>query len=337
MKNFITTIAVLLSLAFSFSVYAEPARTLTISGAVNNPLTLHVKDLDQFKPVDVQLNEITSQKDYNGAFVFHGAALKTLLDVADIEKKDTVFKKPVDLAVVIKNQAGEQIALSWGEIYYKNPHNIVIATSADPIFPHKGVDHFSDPDAYHQMIRTLNRQIGFPKLVITSDFYTDRCIENITEIIVVDLRPDVLDKNTSSLYAEKFQVTGAVKNPLTVEKLGNQALRISIRTHVLGEGRGYHGTRNFSGVPLKTFFDASSLQLGLNTVFLLSAPDAYSVLLSYGELFLNPHGARIIVADTCSDAPIEKNGKFILVLPDDLMADRELKAIRKIEIINIPK
>jgi len=73
--------------------------------------------------------------------------------------------------------------------------------------------------------------------------------------------------------------------------------------------------------------------MNLSTVFLLSAPDGYQSLLSYGELFLSPLGNRIIIADKKNGKPIKKGGKFEVVFPNDTRADRWLKAVRKIKII----
>ena len=321
-------------LFFSQACFGEMPAFVTVSGAVNNPMTLTEKSLAQFARVNVQLNEITTDKKFNGAFVFHGVPLKSVLEVAHVEKSDTDFQKPVDLAVLVKNMAGQSVALSWGEIFFKNPGNVVIALSADPIFPHKGIDHFKDQKAYHDMMRTLNRTIGFPKLVVTGDFYTDRCIENVTEIIVYDLRPNVPGKKSPTVYSEKFTITGDVKNTKTLENLSGQA-RSAITAHVVGEGRGYHGTKAYTGTPLTALLDAVQPRLTLNTVFMASAPDAYRVLLSYGELFLTPLGKRVVVADTVDGKPFNNGGKHVLVLPDDLMADRELKAIANINVVHL--
>ena len=56
---------------------------------------------------------------------------------------------------------------------------------------------------------------------------------------------------------------------------------------------------------------------------------------TYGELLLAPYGRNIIIADRADDKPLEKNGKFIAVLPDDLSADRWVKAVEKIEVIKL--
>ncbi|MEJ2657622.1 MAG: hypothetical protein P8012_10565 [Desulfobacterales bacterium] len=111
--------------------------------------------------------------------------------------------------------------------------------------------------------------------------------------------------------------------------------RKTIWAHVVGEGRGYHGTHDFTGVPLIALLEKIKTGFDANTVFMVSAPDAYRSLISYGELFLNTNGDRILMTDQIDGRPWEKGGRFILVLPDDLMADREVKAVSKIEIMNL--
>jgi hypothetical protein len=321
---------------FNSPLYAETAPALNISGSVNNPASISIKNLENFQTLDVQLNEITSNQEYHGTFIYHGVSLKTLLTLADIEKKDTDFNKPVDLAVMVKNQAGESVALSWGEIFFKNPGNVVIATSADPVLPHKGIDHFKDKQAYHKMMEILNRKIGFPKLVIPSDFHTDRCLEQVTDIIIQDLRPHVPGEKSPTPHSETFSISGPGIHPETFAQLPEHT-PVEISCHIVGEGRGYHGTHAFGGMALKELIRAPKPEMNLNTVFLISAPDAYRALVSYGELFLSPYGNRILVADHSNGKKIKEDGKFILVLPDDLMADRMVKAVCKIEAIPLEK
>jgi precorrin-4 methylase len=74
-----------------------------------------------------------------------------------------------------------------------------------------------------------------------------------------------------------------------------------------------------------------------NTVYLISAPDGYRTLLSFGELFLNPAGARILISDRADNKNIEENGKFNLHFPDELSADRAVNAVMNIDVINLKK
>ncbi len=320
----------------SAPVHAATKQMLNISGAVKHPMCLGLNDLGSFKTIEVHLNEITKTGQFRGVFTFQGVSLKTLLKVADIQKKKTDFKKPVDLAILIRNAEGEQIALSWSEVFYRNPGDIIIAMSSNPVFPHKGPGHFKDPQKYKNMMQTLKRKINFPKLIVAKDLFSDRCLENIVEIEVHDLHPDVPGKKSPHVYSDSFSIHGNVKNAITIGELPNYR-KIQLTAHVVGEGRGYHGTNQYSGISFKRLIEGSKPKMDLNTVFLLSAPDAYRVLLSYGEVFLNPQGERIIIADKINNSAMENGGKFLLMLPDDLMADRELKAVSRIEVISLKK
>ena len=329
-----TAIMIIITLLFCLSASGADDGYLKINGIVKTPLTLSLKDLSQFQSSEIQLNDIGEDSGFAGVFTCCGVSLKKLLGIAGIEKTDTDFKKAVDVAVVVRNASGEQAVLSWGEIFYKNPDHVVIATSADPVFPHKGVDHFKDKAAYENMIRILNRRMDFPRLVISGDLFTDRCIESVSEITVVDLKPQVEGEKSPSVYSDSFQVVGPGITHAKTTRLP-EINRITIKAHVVGEGRGYHGTHDFTGIPLASFLEKFKAGCDVNTVFVVSAPDAYRSLFSYGELYLNAHGNRIIITDQVDGKPWENGGKFILVLPDDLMADREVKAISKIEIMKI--
>jgi DMSO/TMAO reductase YedYZ molybdopterin-dependent catalytic subunit len=334
MKKGIMVFALSLLVFSSPGLCAEAGSGLKITGAVRSPLEITMSSLETLSTSEVQLNDIVEDGKFNGVFEFKGVPLGDLLDLALVEKKETDFKKPIDLALLVRNNAGQMVTLSWGEVFFRNKEEIILATSAKPVYPKKGIDHFENKDEYHQMIQILNRTVSFPRLIVRSDFYTDRSIEGVTAIEVYDLRPDVQGKKSSNPYSESFEVTGNVMKPYTTDRFDEPSLR-KIRAHVVGEGRGYHGTHDLRGVSLKELIMAAQPNLNLNTVFLVSASDAYRSLLSYGELFLNPHSDRILVASEREGTPIKENGKFIMVVPDDLFADREVKAVIRIEVISL--
>ena len=329
-----TAICILICiLTFTVSAAGAEKNVLKIDGIVKTPLNLSLMDLAKFQQSEIQLNDVRKNGEFRGIFKCQGVSLKKLLGLAGIEKTDTDFKKPVDVAVVVKNTAGDQVVLSWGEIFYKDPDHILIASSAHPVFPHKGADHFKNKAVYESMIHTLKRKVNCPRLVIAGDLYTDRCLESISEIRVVDLKPEVEGEKSPSVYSEQFKLVGPGIKHALYSKLPETG-KTNIRAHVVGEGRGFHGTHNFTGIPLTSLLEKFKADFDVNTVFIVSAPDAYRSLISYGELFLNSLGHRILMTDTVDGESWGKNGgKFIMVLPDDLMADREVKAVSKIEII----
>jgi hypothetical protein len=328
-------ISVCLFTAFLFLAgqgWSTSPPAVSISGSVRQPLNVTMDDLSRFESVSVRLNEITSDGTYHGAFEYSGVPLRTLLELANIQKKKTDFLKQIDMAIIVHGKSGKQTVLSWGEVFYRNPAEIIIADSAAPIMPIKSCKACHQPEVYERWYSPLKRAIGFPKLVVANDFYTDRSLEDITGIEVVDLHPGTGTKKLSRLFSPAFSITGDVKKKLSIEGLSDYP-HVEAAVKELGDGRGYHGLRIFGGVPFKDLLDKAGVEPDMNTVFLVSAPDGYRSLISYGELVLNPSGRKFILADKVSGEPLKKDGKFIMVAPDDLAADRWVKAVERIEVI----
>lgn len=309
---------------------------ISINGAVRQPVDVTIDDLSRFESVSVRLNELTSDRTYHGAFYYRGVPLKTLLELSGVRKEDTGFFKPIDLAIVVRNRSGVQTVLSWGEVFYRNPAEIIIAVSANPIIPVKSCKDCHQPETYERWYSPLKRDVGFPKLVVANDFYTDRSLEDITNIEVVDLHPGMGTKKLSKLFSPAFTITGKVKKRLNIEDLADYP-HTEVAVKELGDGRGYHGLKDFGGVSLKALLSKAGIEPDIGTALLVSAPDGYRSLLSYGELFLKKAGKNIIIADKVSGEPLRKDGKFILIVPDDLAADRWVKAVEKIEVIQFKR
>lgn len=309
--------------------WAASSSGFSISGVVKQPIRLNLEDLSKFQSLYVRLNEVDSAKNFRGVFNYQGVPLRTLLDLAHIQKEQSSFPKALDMAIIVRNKAGKQIVISWGEVFYKNPAEIIVAFSSSPVMPYRA-------EAYKKWSNLLNQPISFPKLVVANDFYSDRCLEDITSIEVVDLNPKLKIQKKDKLYSPSFSISGAVKNPLLVSDLSGYK-HTEAMVKPVGDGKGYLGLKPIQGVPLIELLKKAGATIDVNTVYLVSAPDGYRTLLSFGELFLNPAGARILIADQNENQPMEKTGKFNLYLPDELSADRAVNAIANIEVINLKK
>ncbi|MCF8068479.1 MAG: hypothetical protein K9L30_07840 [Desulfobacterales bacterium] len=335
MKKIFYLLLLLICLMSTVIAQAETfVKTLKIHGSVAHELTLTRSNLENYQQATVHLNEVLIDGRFRGVFELRGVPLKALLESAVIQKTDTDFNKPVDLVVMLRSSSGQYVTLSWGEIFYRNPGDIIIATSGVPIIPHKGIHHFSDPDEYRTMIKVLHREIDYPKLVIGSDFYADRALEDIADIEIIDLKANIPGEKSSKVRSDWFRVNGKVSKELLVHDLSIFS-RQEITTHIVGEGRGYHGSHHFEGAPFKEVLLKAEPSINMNTVFLVSAPDAYRSAVSYGELFLKQPDDRTIIADLKNGTAIENGGRFILVIPDDVMADREVQAICRIEVFDM--
>jgi len=314
------------------SGWTAPSPTVSVTGAVRQPLNLTLEDLQKLEAVTVRLNEVTTDHRYNGAFYFRGVPLKTLLELAYVEKEEAGFSKLTDLAIVVRNKEGKQTVLSWGEVFSSNPAEAVLAFSSAPIMPHADCKICHGPEVFQSRLDILSRRVGLPKLVVANDFYTDRSLEDVTNMEVVDLHLKMPYKRTKDLFSPSLTVTGQVKQTLNISDLASYP-RAHAPAKIIGDGAGYHGLESFGGVLLSELLKKAGVTPDMNQVVIISAPDGYRTLLSYGEIFLSSKGKSIMIADQMANQPVKKDGKFKLIFPDDLSADRTVKAVGKIEIV----
>jgi precorrin-4 methylase len=305
--------------------------SISITGSVQQPLNLSLEDLQKLETVTVRLNEVTKDHQYNGAFYYRGVPLKTLLELAFIQKEETGFSKQNDLAILVRNKDGKQTALAWGEVFFGNPGEVVLAFSGTPIMPHADCKICHGPEVYQSRLDVLSRKVGYPKLVVANDFYTDRSVEDVTNIEVADLHLKMAFKKTENLFSPGFTVTGDVKQTLNISDLASYP-RSEAPAKMIGDGAGYHGLESYGGVLLSELLKKAGVTPDFNQVIVISAPDGYRSLVSCGEVFLSSRGKSIMIADQMANQPVKKDGKFKLILPDDLSADRTVKAVNKIEV-----
>jgi hypothetical protein len=338
MKNrLVSSLLFITVFLFPCAILAETQSSIMISGEVKQPLSITIDKLAGFQTVSVQLNEVMKNKTYKGAFFYRGVTLRTLLDLASIEKKGKTSSKDIDLAIKITNKEGKSVILSWGEIYYRNSADIIIATDATPIKPHKSCTTCHKDEKFTKpYLDVLDRKVEFPKLVVGSDGYGERSIEGVVSIEVVDPSQNVEQKNNSStkLFSPSFAITGIIKKEMTVTDLSKYPKKELKMVH-MGEGKGFHGIMDLSGTTFKVLLNEAGINNDLNSVFIVSAPDGYRSLFSYGEIFLKRGDDSIIMADKMDGKAIEDGGKFFLVPCEDIMSDRDVKSAEKIEVLSL--
>jgi hypothetical protein len=326
-------LAMLLAVFASALLFAPaPSHAFTVGGAVQQPLNLSSDDLSRFVATEVRLADFTRDKHYNGVFDYQGVPLQTLLRMAAMRKTGGGFNKNTDLAVVVRNQAGKEVALSWGEVFYRNPSNIIVAFSFTPVLPHRtdGCAKCHAPGFYQPALDKLKRKVGLPKLVLANDFYSDRCLEDIVSIEVVDLNRGSAKKPVPEPSAAKFTVIDAAGTGQDFADLSGFS-RKQVDFKNIGDGRGFHGFRQFDGVALREVLARFDAGQEPDKVVLVTATDGYQGLFSFGEIFLAALGDRIIISQQLKDA----SKSFTLVVPDDTAADRMVKNIRKVEILSL--
>lgn len=327
--------AIILTVFFiAFLAWPVPSRALTIGGAVRQPVNLSVEDLARYDSVEVRLNDLTREKKFGGVFHYRGTPLRYLLDIATVAKDGPGFPKSTDLAIVVRNREGKRTVLSWGEVFYRNPSNVIIAYSARAITPHHQTscikchaNSFSQP-----VLDTLKRPITYPKLVLSNDFYSDRCLEDIVSIEVVDIRANSAKKMSGASAANSFTVTDTAGKSSQFSSLSGYT-KVPVTFKEVGDGRGWHGIRDYTGVPLREIIRKVDDLREMDRMLLFTSKDGYRSAFSFGELFLNPLGERLVIAESKGTARGES--KYTLVTPDDQAADRMIKTIETIEILSL--
>lgn len=315
----------------------QPA--MTVTGEVEHPLKLTLADLARFQSVEIRLNEVSRDGGFHGVYSHQAVPLRTLLDMAGIAKQQSAFNKEIDLAIRVRSASGRQVILSWGEVFYSNAAEVAIAFAASPVRPmmtEARCRGCHGPEIYRKSLDQYDRPARLPKLLIRSDFFSDRCLEGVTGIEVVDLHPDLKVDRSVKLHSDKLVIDGAVKKELKISS-PKKYPQIEVRKKVVGVHMGYHGVHSYVGVPLVTLLEEAGAGDELTRALLVSAPDGYRALFSLGELQLADKGRRIILAESVDGKQLEgqRGGKFRIIVPDELVDDRDVMAVSRIEVVDL--
>ena len=140
--------------------------------------------------------------------------------------------------------------------------------------------------------------------------------------------------------ASTLQVTGAVKQPLTIspEDLAKMP-RASVKTssngmEIVYEGVWLHEVLKRAGVPQGEALRGKALA----SYVLAEAQDGYQVVFSLGELDPAFIDNEILLADTANGKPLfGAQGRFRLVAPKDKPGARSVRMLIKIEVVQLRK
>lgn len=312
---------------------------LSVTGEVKRPLKLTLSDLSRFQSVEIRLNEVSRDGGFQGVYSHQSVPLRTLLDMAGIVKQESAFNKEIDLAIRVRSASGRQVVLSWGEVFYSNAAEVAIAFAASPVRPMMAEARCRGchgPEIYRKSLDQYDRPARLPKLLIRSDFFTDRCLEEVTGIEVVDLHPDLKVDRSAKLHSDELVIEGAVEKELKISSLKKYP-QIEVRKKVVGVHMGYHGLHSYVGVPLVKLLEEAGAGDELTKALLVSAPDGYRALFSFGELQLADKGRRIILAGSADGKQLkgQRGGKFRIIVPDELVDDRDVMAVSRIEVVDL--
>ncbi len=294
-----------LCLIFSAPVAAEPV--VTVTGLVKHHQRLALKDLANYRPVTVRTAEVGSDGTFHGVYRYQGVPLQNLLQAAGVEKETSDFSKAIDLAIEVRNRRGQRVLLSWAEVAYGRPADVIVAFAAEPLLTQGEQLKAKTP-------------VPLPRLVLGNDFYSDRSLADIISIEVVDLMP-LADSRPVPLPTSACRSTAEVA------------------AKIVWGGSRFDGVHYFSGVPLVDVLAQAGLADDPQAVVLVRSRDGYRSLLSFGELFGSPLGRRILLADRMDGQSFGEKDERWLVLPDS-SANRYVREVASIEILrrrHVPK
>ena len=306
---------------------AGQPQPVTIGGMVGQTLQLDMADLGLLAQAKLKLNEADAQGGSMGSFFCQGPPLQNILKLAGWRKPAGEFPKKVDLALLVTARDGKQVLVSYGEIVFRNPGDAVLAASVTPVMPKKPND--ADPEHLKQ----LARKVRLPKLALASDFSRVRCLEGVRDIQVITLPPKPFKGLHHPPYCKEIKITKADGSVKTLKGLEGMK-RVETTLKCIGEGRGWEGLRRFSGVALKDILLAAEVDPSPTKGILVSSGDGYRSVISSSELFGSEAGARIILADTLEGKPIDHGGRFLMAVPGDLWADRWVKSVAEIQVVD---
>lgn len=190
----------------------------------------------------------------------------------------------------------------------------MLALAYTPVRPKKNCKSCHEPDVYQDLLEQLDRKVGLPKLVLTSDFAADRCLENVVSLRVVEPVDIPQGPRPKTLYSPTISLVGADGKEQTLDKL--PALpRTTVLVNQVGEGKGYHGRPQYSGVALAELLEHFKISGDDQSALVVSAPDGYASLVSWGELYRGPWGGASWSPTRSTASPLRTTGASRLSCP----------------------
>ena len=303
-------------------MYALPGSPLIIAGEVERPGPADLSGL----PLRSIITKEALLKDgggnrFVGAYRYDGYSLFDILENRILNKKNKEAYRPIiDLYVIIENNKGDKVVLSWGEIYYPNHlHEILIATRVGRIVPSKTNDLWPLPQE--------------SKLIIGNDLLSERNISNPVKITVKSYAREIpVNRDLKPLYSPGFKITSDSKVLGEITTLPEGTRKETFNAIFYGRGRGIHSTTPFNGALLvdiiKPYVSISSKDLKTGLVVVIGL-DGYRCVYSLSEIVNRSDQEEVLLVDAKAD---DGSGQYRLYPACDFFSDRAIKAISEISL-----
>jgi hypothetical protein len=296
-------------------------KSILVQGEVQNPGPVDFSSL----PIrSIAIKEMGIEKGirvFKGAFFVNGYSLYDILNSKSYKKApENTFSPPVDLYVVVENDKGEKAVFSWGEIYYRNSFDILIAKTIQPINPVRAKASYILPEA--------------PRLISARDLLDVRFISNPSKITVRSYHGAMPKEKPENIYSPELKIvtkTGA----FTIGDIGPSIEKRAYTDVAYGHGMGFKGNENVSGYLLKDIISAQfapTPEMLREWIAVGSAKDGYRVVLSLSEIMNRSDNEESLLIDKKDSAG---NGRYMLYPSGDFFADRDVRAIERLELLGL--
>jgi hypothetical protein len=292
-------------------------KSIMVQGEVQNPGPVSLDSLPLRSSAIKEMGMENGKQVFKGAFFVTGYSLYDILDGKKFKKDpENKFSPPVDMYVIVENEKGEKAVFSWGEIYYRNSFDILIAKSIWAINPARVKTKWALPEE--------------PRLMCGSDLLNIRFLSNPTKITVKSFHGNLPSEKPKDIYSAEFKIvtgTGSV----AIGEIGSSAEIRTLSNISYGHGMGFKDVLNLTGFRLKDLIKPR-LSLGdvRDTIAVVSAKDGYRVVLSASEILNRNDNQDFILVDRKGSAD---DGRYLLFEAGDFFADRDVRAVEKIELV----
>jgi hypothetical protein len=296
-------------------------KNILVQGEVQAPVTVDLSGLSLRSVPIKQLGLENGKQVFRGAFFVSGYSLYDILNRAKIKKApENTFKPPVDMYVIVENDKGEKAVFSWGEIYYRDSFDILITRSIQAINPARAKTKWTLPDE--------------PFLVCGSDLLDVRFITNPAKITIKSYRQNEGVEEPKDVYSPEIGILTS-SGSATVRDLSASIEKRKYKSILYGHGMGFKEVFSATAYLLKDTLAANAKlapERLKNTLVVASAKDGYRVAFSASEI-MNRNDNHDYLLNDLKDNPT--GGRYTLVVPPDYFADRDVRSVDKITLVDI--
>jgi hypothetical protein len=299
-------------------IKALAPKNILIQGEVQDPGPVDLSSLPIRSAAVKEMGIENGQRVFKGAFFVNGYSLYDILNSKNFRKApENTFSSPVDLYAVVENEKGEKAAFSWGEIYYRNSFDILITKTIQPISPARAKASYVLPETQ--------------RLVCAGDLLNARFISNPTKITVRSYHGNMPKEKPKDIYSPELKIVTKT-GTFTVGDVGPLVEKRTYSDVSYGHGMGFKGNENVSGYLLKDLIAANltpTPDMLREWIAVGNAKDGYRVVFSLSEIMNRSDNQDFLLLDK-KDSPGE--GHYILYPPGDFFADRDIRAIERLEL-----